>query len=487
MRRNRNPDLLGILTLAALTATNCSSFPPGRAVDDAVAPASGRLWEPPADARPAPTPTPPPAIPAEYLKPGTSLSLSQVVDLALRNNPLTKAAWYQARAAAAELGSKRGEWFPTFELDANLTRQKLTTNGAAGRFTFLQSTYGPSLALNYLLLDFGGRSADVAEAKQALYEADWTHNAVIQNVVLLVEQQYYAYLNAKAQSAAAEASLREAQESLTAANERHQAGVATIADVLQSRTAASQAELALETAKGQIQTIRGALATALGVPANIPVEVGELPEDVNVGEGIETVDQLIQKAERERPDLAAARMEVSRAQSHVRSVRAGGLPTLSAVGSISRPYFYSHDGTVHADNYSGAILFRFPVFTGFRNTYDTLQAKEEAHVAEQQAQTLENQVFLQVWTSYFNVRTAAQRVKTARDLLASASQSQEVAVGRYKTGVGSILDLLTAQSAYASARTQEAQARADWFLAVAQLAHDTGTLAPAPATQEERR
>jgi len=86
-----------------------------------------------------------------------------------------------------------------------------------------------------------------------------------------------------------------------------------------------------------------------------------------------------------------------------------------------------------------------------------------------------------VWTSYYNLKTASQQVKTARELFASARQSEEVAVGRYKAGVGSILDLLTAQTAFANARAQEVQARANWFLAMAQLAHDTGALPPPAA------
>ena len=258
--------------------------------------------------------------------------------------------------------------------------------------------------------------------------------------------------------------------------------VATIADVLQARTAFSQAELVLETARGAIQTLRGALATAAGVSPNVPVDVAELPRDVNVEEIAETVDVLIDRAESQRPDLAAARFEVLRAQSHVRSVQAEGLPSLSAAGSVSRVYFYNSTGLPFANNYSGSILFRFPFFTGGRNTYETLEAREQARAAEGQAETLQDQVVLQVWTSYYNLRTAAQRVKTARDLLASATQSQEVAAGRYKAGVGSIIDLLVAQSAYANALAQEAQARSDWFVALAMLAHDTGSLGPPPAT-----
>lgn len=469
----------------AIAGSGCSAILPDRNVDAHVARNSATPWRPPADARmPPPPPRPAPVVPAEYLSQGATVSLDQVIDLALRNNPVTRTAWYQARAAAANVGAQRSEYFPTLELDGNVTRQKVTTNG--GQLTFLQTTYGPSANLTWLLLDLGGRAADVAEARNALYTANWTHDAVIQDLVLQVETAYYGYQNAKAQTTAAEASLKQARESLAAAEERHRVGVATIADVLQARTAFSQAELQLETAQGTIQTLRGALATAVGVSPDLAVDVQALPEQVDFQGTEEKVEQLIERAQNERQDLAAARFEVERAWSHVRSVRADGLPTIGATGNVNRIYYYNRPGASHSDNYSGAILFRFPIFTGGRNSYETLQAKEQARAAEGQAETLKDQVVLQVWTSYYDLRTASRRVKTARDLLAAASQSQEVTAGRYRAGVGSILDLLTAQTAFANARAQEAQARSDWFVALAQLAHDTGSLgppaaAPAPA------
>ena len=67
---------------------------------------------------------------------------------------------------------------------------------------------------------------------------------------------------------------------------------------------------------------------------------------------------------------------------------------------------------------------------------------------------------------------------TAQDLLASAEASYDVALGRYKEGVGSILDLLAAQSVLEDGRVQLVRARSDWFLALVQFTHDTGTLAP---------
>jgi outer membrane protein TolC len=86
-----------------------------------------------------------------------------------------------------------------------------------------------------------------------------------------------------------------------------------------------------------------------------------------------------------------------------------------------------------------------------------------------------------VWSSYQAVRTAVRRVETSADLLASATASADVAEARYKEGVGSILDLLNAQSALALARAEDVLARTDFFLSLARLARATGRL-PRPET-----
>jgi TolC family type I secretion outer membrane protein len=473
--------LAGAAAAGGLLAAGCAHVVPEKAVSAAVAPAPAIPWTPPPDGRVA---EPPPAkkleIPAEYLKPGTTLSLAQLVDVALRNNPRTHEAWYFARAAAAEVGIQRAGFFPVIELDGSITRQK--TSAVGGQFTFLQTTYGPAASLNWLLFDFGGgRVADVAEAQAALFAADWGHNSSIQDVVLTVARAYYAYLNAKALVVARESNLEEAKRNLEAADERHRAGVATIADVLQARTVVSRAELNLQEAQGSVQIIRGVLATAVGVPATAPVDVGELPEDLPLDRVADSIEVLIARAMTERPDLAAQRFVAEAAQKHIQSVRSDGLPKLFASGQVNRTYYYNSAGRPYSNNYSGSILLTVPVFRGFETVYSTRQAEEEAKLALAAADRTAEQVVLDVWTGYYGVQTAAQRVRTSRDLLQSASQSADVAQGRYKEGVGSILDLLTAQAQLADARAQEVEARSLWFLAMAELAYSTGALLPRAA------
>jgi outer membrane protein TolC len=309
------------------------------------------------------------------------------------------------------------------------------------------------------------------------------HDAAVQDLVLRVEQAYAQYQGARALYAAQKASVAEAKTSFDAADERRRTGVATIADVLQAKTALSQAQLNLQTLDGQVQTLRGAVATAVGVPANVPVEAEELPQ-VDIEQQLARIEDLIAQAQRERPDLLRARMQEEAAKSHATSVRARGWPQLVLTGNASALAFIA-PGYPVGNSYGGALQLRWPLFTGFRDSFDAAQAEEQAKAAAARSESVEQQAILSVWSSYQAVRTAVQRVRTARDLLSSAQQSADVAQGRYKEGVGSILDVLTAQSALAAARAQEVQARADWQLSVASLAHDTGALGPAAPGEQK--
>lgn len=428
---------------------------------------------------PAPPPsaaTPAFAIPAELLKPGATFTLAQVVDIALQNNPLTRTSYLLALSAAAQLGSKRAPYYPSVDVGVGATRSNQLSQDP--NVTATGDVYGPSVAVNYLLLDMGGRSANADDARYGLIAADWSHNAAIQNVVLAVETTYVQYINAKAQLEAARATVRSAEAALNAATGRHDAGVGTIADVLQAKTALSQAQLSFQTFEGEVLALRGALATAMGLPANTPYDVGVLAEEVPLDRGTDAVEQLIATARARRPDLAAARALVEKADAHVRAVRSDGLPSISLSAGANRTYYRPAPVVDYQDHWSTSLLVTFPLFTGFANTYNIQKAKEDAGVAQAQTDTLEQQVILEVWTSYYFFQTATQLVKTSRDLLASAEQSERVALGRYKEGVGTIIDLLTAQSALANARSQDIQARSGWFVALAQLAHDTGTAAP---------
>jgi outer membrane protein len=435
-----------------------------------IAPSPNAAWTPPTREARSDT-AHQPVVPADLERRIQRLSLAEVVDLGLRNNPETRVSWANARAAAAAYGSERGAYYPT--IDGDVTGTRIKTTASEGRSAVTQSLLTPSVSLTYLLLDFG-RSGNVGAARSSLLAANYTHNATLQSVVLQIQTAYFEYVANRALLQAQQTTVSEARTNLQAAEARRRVGVATIADVLQARTAASQAELAVQTTEGNLQTSRGALALALGLPANLPYDIDSTAGQPPVSVLSDSVDALIARAMDARPDLAAARADYEASRSQIAVARASRLPSLELNGNLGRRYATTlPEG---GNNYVVSLGLRIPIFAGFSRIYNQRGAVALADAAQARANALGQQVVFQVFSSYHSLQTAARRVATTRDLIASAEQSNEVALARYRAGVGSVLDLLAAQSALADARAQQVLARLEWNTSLAQLAHDAGVL-----------
>src|SRR5438046_6130909 len=160
------------------------------------APAPNVLWTPPPTRQPAAAPAAPALdLPPELAGRIAGLKLTDVIDIALRNNTATSAAWADARAAAATYGAAKGQYYPTIALGGTAQAIKRIASGGVGAAK--QQSFGPNVNVSWLLLDFGGRSGSIDVTREALLAADWTHNATLQRVVLAVERASCRYPGTK--------------------------------------------------------------------------------------------------------------------------------------------------------------------------------------------------------------------------------------------------------------------------------------------------
>jgi outer membrane protein TolC len=449
-----------------------------------------------APSRPAPPPRPAgesgqaPAGEARAEASRAPRSLADLVDLALTQDPATRATWFDARAAAAQAGSRRSAWLPSLEASAVLSRQRTGATGRTGedptRPESTQTTLTPTATLNWLLLDLGARGALVDEADHLLVAARLGEHAAVADLVFRVQQTYFSFLAARALVEAEGAAVRQAEASLAAAEGRQRAGLSTIADVLQARTALSQARLVLQQLEGQALALRGGLATLAGLPPTAELDVGTLPADVDADAAQPAIDDLLAAAEARNPDVSRARATADAAAARARATSRAWAPTLSLQAVALKPFYYDPADIEARSGWLLGLVLRLPLLDGLglRPAYDAIAARASADAAAARADATSQRVALDVWTGYQAVRTAGRRLATARDLGRSARASADVAQGRYKEGVGSIVDLLNAQAALELALAEDVRARADYLVALAQLARASGRLdavAPAPS------
>lgn len=398
--------------------------------------------------------------------PKHALNLFEVVNLALCNNPQTREAWASARVQVAQVGVNKAAYMPNLSLNAGLSR-----NWPANGTTYAQRNMG--LSLSYLIYDFGARSASLESAKQLFYASVYTQDSLVQAIFLAAVQSYYQTQSSLAALTAARESEAAARVNFESAQARYLAGSATPADKYAAQTAYSQAALNSITASGTHQIARGTLANVMGLDVLQSIELIPTDQTPPSGDFQRNIAALIEKARELRPDLRAAEAQVQAALANSEAARAAASPTIS-LGMSSN--FQGVMGNGLSNSSTLGINLTAPIFSGYAISYRIRAAEAQVEVKQAQLDKIRLQVALDVWTAYQHLTTATQALNATADLMRSATQSAQVALGRYKAGVGVMLDVLNAQSALANARQQEIQTRLNWNISRATLAQAMGNL-----------
>jgi outer membrane protein len=296
-------------------------------------------------------------------------SLAELIDLAEAHNPETRIAWENAIAQGAALGIARSDLYPTVSAVA-LTGVDRSEVPFFSRF-YRQTVpaFQVSLDLNYTIFDFGARGGRIAAESARILASNFAFNDVHRKLIYDVQQAYYRLLNASGQESAARASLANAQAVQQAAEERLHDGLATLPDVLEARSATAQAQYDLQAVLGAEQIARGDLATALGASATTLILVqplSELPTPESVGD---SVNEAIDHAFAQRPDLQAEVAGIREANAQRKEAGAAFYPSLSVQAKPSAQSLYVLQQTLpwaHTSGLTGglALSLNWTVFDG---------------------------------------------------------------------------------------------------------------------------
>lgn len=406
--------------------------------------------------------------------PPGEVTLAVAVDIALCRNPTTRSAWASAHLQAAALGSAESAWLPTISAQDAETRAYGQHVDVTGDLVDSpQNTNDATVSLSWTLYDFGGRGGRIRSARDLLDAAALTVNSTVQQTVFNVVQDFYGVVAGDAGQAAAKLTEDTYGQSVEIARALQVGGVSALGDVLQVETAYDQAILAYETAAHTAEGSRGTFAFEIGVPADMPLKLKADPVPTEVPALTARIADLMTQAERQRPDLAAARSQVESAIQDITVARAAGRPSIALAASRDRV----DTAGIPLQNFGQiGLTVTVPIFTGFSVGYGVRQAQATLETREASAEQARLQVTLDVWNGYYSLDAANKLLAASATLLKTAQTNQEVALGRYKAGVGSIVDLLTAQAAYAAALTSRITAEQSWQVARAQLVLAVGRL-----------
>jgi outer membrane protein len=425
---------------------------------------------------------PPPAA----IQPGRVYDLPNLIDLAQQTNPETRAAWQATRAAAARLGIAEGAYLPTLGAIGMASYAHLPDYDKMGPFLVRAGVLEPLLRLDWLLLDFGRRSADLDNAAQTLLAANLQFNRKQQSVIFAVQKAYFAFDASRARVTARETALKAATAVEQATGIRSRSGLASVTDALLGRQVVLQQQFDIASARRDVRAGEAQLAQAIGIsPASLP-QVASL-SSLPLPQGLPaSVDSLLERAVSTRPDLAAKFADVRAREAELDRARADYLPKLSANGALGRVYrqldsldlgpngttFYPQKNT-----WSVGLELTWELFDGFIRDNRVREAKARRDPARADLDALQLASQAEVWTAYADFQSALSQHQFAVALVATTKSGYDSALTGFGSDVTNFVDLLAAERDYARALAVEVDTRAAILDSAAALAFAVGTTA----------
>lgn len=412
--------------------------------------------------------------------------LPALIDVAQRNSPATRIAWGQARQAASAVGIAEAAYLPVLSaqvIGGYLSSRRRLPDVLNHEVRVDSSVNGvvPVLSIEWLLFDFGRRSAASEAARNLSIGANFMFNAVHQKLVFDVTRTYYEYGAARQRSQIAKEAVRNSVAVSDAVGARRKAGLATTVETAQANQLVAQARLRQVTDAGLERNAYQAMLDLLGVPPDTRVRIADsasvpLPTPRELPQG-----GLLRRALADRPDVMASIAALKAAEKGVELADADFMPKVFVAGFVLGGHNELSIGPVAGLSNSGVtrgILLgaSLPLYDGGMRRSRVRDAQSRVTVARATLEKLRNSAMSEIVVAANSLETALESYGAAEQLVSTTEVTYGAALDAYKLGLGTITGVTESANGLLLARSARADAHAGAQIAAAMLAFSLGKL-----------
>ena len=306
------------------------------------------------------------------------------------------------------------------------------------------------------LFDAGSTSNLVKSIRHNITAQDYEVKKTAFDIVLGVKSAFYEVLRKRDLLGVSKASLTTAEKHLEQSKELYKEGLAPRADVIKSEVQVSNARLDVVKAENALLSAKANLATAMGQPVTTDFDL--TARDEGLIALLPSIKEAIAVAYHQRPELKGSRARIESAKASVDQAKSGLYPNLSLDASYG---WQNSEFFPNEKKWSVGLTVGVPIFEQLTAKSKISQAT--ANLAGQKAteiQTMRN-IELDVQQAWLSLKEAMERLVVTKKTLEQTEEDMRVSEGRYKEGMGNILEVIDAQTALTQARTNNVVALYD--------------------------
>jgi len=337
---------------------------------------------------------------------------------------------------------------------ATATSTSTSTSNAAASSGFSVPSYNAKITASELIYDFGQTTGKWDASKATLRAQEESEKNLAVQVAFNLRSAYFTAAAARALVKVAEDTLRNQEAHLKQTQGFVEAGTHPEIDLAQARTDRANAKVQLINAQVTYDTDKALLNQTMGVERGTEYEVADPPAESVPGED-DSTDTLLPVALKARPDLLSLARQIEAQELTTKSIKGGYAPSLGVSASLS-------DGGSDLGNltwgWSAALGLNWQIFGGGITDAQIREARATTAVLRAQYDLQRQQVRADVEQARLSVRAAKATIESTHEAAVNARVRLSLAEGRYKAGIGSMIELGDSQVALTSASAQEIQA-----------------------------
>lgn len=402
------------------------------------------------------------------------LTLLEALKHVLCRSPQLSQALLLVDEQRAGVDVSQAAYRPRFSVSVELAVNRVPSSSteSSSRNSRAEGSFG----MAWVLFDAGVRHANLAQSHQLLNSAQAGQHTAVLNAVNETLRLYIEAATTRARLDALREAETVARQSLQVVQAKQEAQVASLAEKLQAETAWAQATLDQVRAEGAWETARGLLAVSMGFDVNEPLTLAPIRVAFPGGIGPASVPQAGDANQQQHPRLRAAQFDVLALKSRLDSIRAENKGNLSVSLSAGSTRDLDTPHGRFEPRVRGYVAASIPVFNQAEQQARESQLLAQIASRETAQAQIEREIQADIWRNAKMLETEALNLKAAGRLLDAATQSHQITLGRYKAGVGSILELISTQGALATARSQSDQIQLGYALARLRLEVASGRI-----------
>ncbi len=411
----------------------------------------------------------PPTVIGEVSHPLTAKEAAQIA-LKYQQSLVTSAA--DVLSASGRAQEARSSLYPNLGISGSYSRSENFRIPDSGVGLAGGPGYNSSATLRQLIFDFNKTRDVVSQASAQEDAAKHSYTSDQSNLVFQVKQAFYSFVQNIHLVTVGEANLSSRNAQLALARARYNVGIGQPADLVQAETNLSDSQQSLVQARANAASSQMALALLMGIDPRTPIVAAEARETIAQEDDM---NALVNVGLTQRSEVLAAKSNVRAAGYGLSATRKLNVPSLTlSLSANARGNPDPFDGSAG----TASLGLSWTLFdSGFQ-----AGKLKEAHAASQSANAqlagITQQVVSDVTQAYLALKSAEQRKAITAAQVVNATEGVRIAQGRYEAGLGTFIDVTTAQALLVSAQTSDVNADATLDQARASLARAIGQSAP---------